>query len=79
MRSVIRASAACASASSRSLRGIARVDIELEGEMDGDWDNQALPLLNATTFGAMYLARGKQEIMPFLAECSLMEGIEVPC
>jgi len=49
--------------------------------MDGsDWDDQAVPLLNATTFGAMYLARGKKPIgMPFHAEVSLMQGVEVPC
>ena len=49
-------------------------------EEEGDWDAQALPLLNATTFGAMYLALGRQSIgMPFHAEVSLMQGIEVPC
>ncbi len=47
---------------------------------EGDWDAQALALLNATTFGAMYLALGRQSIgMPFHAEVSLMQGIEVPC
>ncbi len=48
--------------------------------MEGGWDDQAVPLLNATTFGAMYLARGKQPIgMLFHAEISLMQAIEVPC
>ena len=37
---------------------------EMEGE--GDRDAQAVPLLNATRFGAMYLALGRQPIgMPF--------------
>lgn len=56
-------------------------DIEPEDELeDGEWEAQSVPLLNATTFGAMYLARGKQPIgMPFHAEVSLMQGIEVPC
>lgn len=36
-------------------------------------------MLNATTFGALYLARGKQPVgMLFHAEISLMQGIEVP-
>ena len=48
--------------------------------MEGGWDDQAVPLLNATNFGAMYLARGKQLIgMLFHAEISLMQAIEVPC
>ena len=51
-----------------------------EMEEDGDWDAQAVPLLNATTFGALYLAFGRQPIgMSFHAEVSLMQGIEVPC
>ncbi|MCJ1462811.1 hypothetical protein MMC07_001414 [Pseudocyphellaria aurata] len=55
------------------------IDIEPEDEIDGNWDAQAMPLLNATTFGAMYLAKGKQPIgMYFHAEISLMLGIEVP-
>ncbi|MCJ1462815.1 hypothetical protein MMC07_001418 [Pseudocyphellaria aurata] len=58
---------------------VLRADIEPEDEIDGSWDAQAVPLLNATTFGAMYLARGKQPIgMLFHAEISLMHGIEVP-
>lgn len=45
--------------------------------MESGWDDQAVSLLNATTFGAMYLARGKQLIgMLFHAEISLMQGIE---
>lgn len=48
--------------------------------MESGWDDQAVPLLNDTTFGAMYLARGKQLIgMLFHAEISLMQGIEEPC
>lgn len=48
--------------------------------MEGGWDDQAVPLLNATTFGAMYLARGKQPVgMLVHAEISLMQGIEVHC
>ena len=44
-----------------------------------DWDGQAVPLLNATTFGAMYLDRGKQSAdMPFHAFNSIAEGVEVP-
>ena len=51
-----------------------------EEEDGGYWDAQAVPLLNATTFGAVYLALGRQSIgMPFHAEVSLMQGIEVPC
>lgn len=48
--------------------------------MEGNWDDQAMPLLNATTFGAMYFARGRQPSigMSFHAEVSLMQGIEVP-
>lgn len=48
--------------------------------MEGDWDDQAMLLLNATTFGAIYLARAKQSPggMPFHAEVSLMHGVEVP-
>ena len=46
----------------------------------GDWDAQAVPLLNATIFGATYLTRGKTHVgMPSHAEFSLMQGIEVPC
>lgn len=48
--------------------------------MGGNWDDQAVPLLNATTFGAMYLARGKQPIgMALHAEACFMQSIEVPC
>ena len=49
--------------------------------MDEDqWNAQAEALLNATTFGAMYLVKGKQDIgMAFHAEISLMQAIEVPC
>lgn len=48
--------------------------------MEGGWVDQAVHLLNATTFGAMYLARGKQlRGMLFHAEISLMQGIEVHC
>ncbi|MCJ1423539.1 hypothetical protein MMC29_001423 [Sticta canariensis] len=36
------------------------IDIEAEDEMEGDWDEQTVILLNATTFGAVYLARAKQ-------------------
>lgn len=59
-----------------------RTDIEPIDEMEkeDDWDAQAVPLLNATTFGAIYLALGRQPIgMAFHAEVSLMQGIEVPC
>lgn len=46
--------------------------------MDGNWDAQAVPLLNATTFGAVSLSRGKQSVgMLFHAEISFMEGVEV--
>ena len=46
---------------------------------EADWYAQAVPLLNATTFGAVYLALGRQPIgMPMHAEISLMQGIEVP-
>lgn len=58
------------------------IDIEpVDGiEEGGSWDAQAVPLLNATTFAAMYLVGGRQPIgMPFHAEVSLMQGIEVPC
>ena len=49
-------------------------------EDDGDSNAQAVPLLNYTTFGAMYLAHGRQPLgMPFHAEVGLMHGIEVPC
>ena len=49
-------------------------------EEEGDLDAQAVPLLNAITFGAIYLAIGRQSIgMPFHAENSLIQGIEVPC
>lgn len=55
-------------------------DIEDADEMESGWDDQAVSLLNATTFGAMYFARGKQLIgMLFHAEISLMQGIEDPC
>ena len=44
----------------------------------GDWDTQAVPLLNATTFGATYLAHGTQRInMSFHAEVGFKQGIEV--
>ena len=48
--------------------------------MEGGCDEQAVILLNATTFGAIYLARAKQPPlgMPFHAEVSLMHGVEVP-
>lgn len=58
------------------------IDIEPMDDIEegGSWDAQAVPLLNATTFAAMYLVDGKQSIgMPFHAEVSLMQGIEVPC
>lgn len=46
---------------------------------EADWDAQTVPLLNATTFGAVYLALGRQPIgMSMHAEISLMQGIEVP-
>ena len=56
-------------------------DIEPLDELDEDQrDAQAEALLNATTFGAMYLVIGKQDIsMAFYAEISLMQRIEVPC
>lgn len=48
--------------------------------MEGDWFDQAVPLLNATTFGAMSLARGKDHGgMAYHAEISLMQGIEGGC
>ena len=54
------------------------IDDEIEDE--DDRNAQAVPLLNCVTFGAMYLARGRQPLgMPFHAEVSLMHGIEVPC
>ena len=55
-------------------------DIEPLDEMEeGEWDAQAVTLINATTFGAIYLARGRQPVgMSFHAEVSLMQGIEVP-
>lgn len=54
--------------------------IEEEDEMEGSWDDQAVLLLNATTFGAMCLARGNQVIgMLFHAKVSLGEVIEVAC
>ena len=46
----------------------------------GDWDAQAVPLLNGTIFDATYRARGKIDVgMPSNTEYSLMQGIEVPC
>lgn len=51
---------------------------EMEGE--GDRDAQAVPLLIATTFGAIYLALGRQPIgIPFYAAVGLTQGVEVPC
>ena len=45
-----------------------------------DWETQAVPLMNATNFGAKYLAEGWQPVgMASHAEISLMQGIEVPC
>ena len=47
---------------------------------ENQWDAQAAALLNATTFGAIYLVIGKQDIgMAFHAEIGLMQGVEVPC
>ena len=44
-----------------------------------DWDGHAVSLLNATTFGAMYLDRGKQSAnMPFHAIGGIAEGVEAP-
>ena len=46
----------------------------------GDWAAQAVPLLNATTFGAMYLASGTKLLaMPWHAEVHLMYAIESSC
>lgn len=58
-------------------------DIEPESsEMpdEGDWtDAQRATLMSITTFGALYLAHGRQPIyMSFHAEVSLMEGVEGP-
>lgn len=48
-------------------------------ETEGDRDSRVVFLLNATTFGAIYLARGRQPIgMWWHAEVGLMQGIEVP-
>lgn len=48
--------------------------------MEGGWDHQAVPLLHATTYGAMCLARGKQmRGMLFHAKISLGEIIKGPC
>ena len=60
-----------------------QADIEPEtSEMpdEGDWtDSQMATLLNVTTFGALHLAYGRLSMgLPFHAEVSLMEGIEVP-
>lgn len=60
-----------------------RTDIEPESsEMpdEGDWtDAQRAKLMSVTTFGALYLAHGRQPIyMSFHAEVGLMEGVEVP-
>lgn len=42
-------------------------------------EKYALPLLNATTFGAIYLNQGKQPVgMAYHAEASFIGGIEVP-
>ncbi|MCJ1268949.1 hypothetical protein MMC22_008837, partial [Lobaria immixta] len=56
------------------------MDFQDEDEMEGDCgENQALPLLNATTFGAIYLNRGKQPVgMTCHAEASFMSGVETP-
>ena len=56
------------------------IDEMAEDEDEGYWDAQAAPLLNATTFGVVYLALGRQSIigMQFHAEVSPMQGIEVP-
>ena len=47
---------------------------------EGDWtDAQRTALLNVTTFGALYLARGIRSIgMDLHAEGSLMDGVEEP-
>ena len=47
---------------------------------EGDWtDAQRTVLLNVTTFGALYLARGLRSIgMDLHAEDSLMDGLEEP-
>lgn len=45
---------------------------EMEGE--GDRDAQAVPLLNATSFSAMYLALGGQPNMPFNRHAVLCGG-----
>jgi len=48
-------------------------------KFEGDWIAQAVPLLNATIFGAMYLAVGKHPtVMVFHAETGFMEVVEVP-
>ncbi|KAF6226766.1 hypothetical protein HO173_012270 [Letharia columbiana] len=49
-------------------------------EEESDRDAQAVPLLNATSFGAIDLALGRQPIgMPFHAEVDLTQAIEAPC
>lgn len=55
-------------------------DVEDTDKVESGWDNQAVSLLNDMTFGAIYLAQGKQLIaMLFYAEISLMQGIKDPC
>ena len=56
------------------------MNIEPPDELDKpQLDAQAKALLNATAFGAMYLAIGeKDKGMAFHAEVSLMQGVEVP-
>ena len=57
-------------------------DIDARDDMEdnSEWDAQALPLLNATTFAAMKLAHDKKpDGMDFHAEASFRTGIESPC
>ncbi|MCJ1262146.1 hypothetical protein MMC22_002016 [Lobaria immixta] len=48
-------------------------------EMEDDWDGQAIPLLNATTFAAVYLNRRKDSVGTlYYAIHSLTAGVEEP-
>lgn len=58
----------------------AEIDPEAALDDQEEWNSQAVPLMNATSFGARYLVEGRQPIgMSWHAEISLMQGIEVPC
>lgn len=47
--------------------------------MEDDWDGQAIPLLNATTFAAVYLARSKDSVGTLsYAINSFRAGVKVP-